>query len=102
MASRKQFVATAAASIGAMMAQPQAAAAQSAASPQPSPSPSPSPSPTAHELALRMRAFDPQLTDAEIESIAEGIEGNLKLGTTIDPKGRALKNSDEPVPAFSA
>jgi hypothetical protein len=48
-----------------------------------------------------MRAFDPALTDAEIETIAAGIETNWKLGDTIDLKGGALRNSDEPSPPFS-
>lgn len=48
-----------------------------------------------------MRAFDPHLTDAEIETIAGGIETNWQLNKTINHKGTALANSDEPSPEFS-
>ncbi|MBV8148961.1 MAG: hypothetical protein JO092_07705 [Candidatus Eremiobacteraeota bacterium] len=95
MASRKAFVAAAIVSVGALTNA--AANAQSTASP----SPSPSPSPAARDFALRMRAFDPQLTDEEIEEIAAGVEQNWALGKSVNPSGRALKNSDEPDPAFS-
>ena len=47
-----------------------------------------------------MRAFDPALTDAQIDSIAQGIEDNLSAGSRINPKGKALSNSDEPVTIF--
>jgi hypothetical protein len=89
MTSRKEFFAATAASVGALM------------TPSPQPSPTPSPSPASREFALRMRAFDPKLTDAEIESIAAGVEANWKLGKTVNHKGDALKNSDEPIPSFS-
>lgn len=90
MASRKEFFAATAASVGALMTP----------SPQASPSPTPAPSASAREFALRMRAFDPKLTDAEIAAIAAGVEANWKLGDTINHKGRTLKNSDEPDPSF--
>jgi hypothetical protein len=91
MASRKEFFAATAASVGALMTP----------SPQASPSPTPAPSAAAREFALRMRAFDPTLSDAQIEAIASGIEATWKLGDSINHKGAALKNSDEPVPSFS-
>lgn len=47
-----------------------------------------------------MRVFDPALTGAQIETIAEGIEDNLKTGSRINPKGKALKNWDEPATIF--
>lgn len=89
MASRKEFVAATAASVGALV------------TPSPQASPSPTPSVSAREFALRMRAFDPKLSDAEIDAIASGVEANWKLGNTVNHKGEALKNSDEPVPPFS-
>jgi hypothetical protein len=95
MASRKEFVAAAVASVGALRA------AQANAQSTPSPSPSPSPSPAARDFAARMRTFDPNLSEDEIEAIAAGIEANWQLGKTIDPGGRALNNADEPVPPFS-
>lgn len=47
-----------------------------------------------------MRQFDPNLSDKEIESIAGGIEDNLKIGARVNPKGKSLKNWDEPVTVF--
>ena len=104
MTSRKNFVTVAAASVGALTAIP-ALAQRDADSPPPSPLPSPSasppPSPAARAFAERMRAFDPGLTDAQIASIASGVETNWQLGKTVNHNGIALANSDEPVPAFS-
>jgi hypothetical protein len=93
--SRKEFVAAAVVSVAALTTTP--AGAQSSATP----SASPSPSPAAREFAIRMRAFDPSLSAAEIEEIAAGVEANWQLGRTINPKGRALESSDEPSPPFS-
>jgi len=96
---RKHFIA-AAASV------PLVAAAPAPPSPQPSvPSAKPSPpqkkvSAVARDLAERMRDFDPGLSDKQIEDIASGIDDNLKAGRRVNPKGRALKNSDEPVTTF--
>lgn len=83
-----------------------------AAPPSPGPVPSPAPTATAAKppaiseaaraLAAGMRRFDPQLSDTQLEHIGQGIDGNLKLGASINPHGRALKNWDEPVPAFEA
>lgn len=101
MPTRKGFIA-AAASV------PLLAAAPAPPSPQPSaPVPKPAPAPskrkisqTARDLAARMRDFDPGLTDKQIETIASGIDGNLSIGEQINPKGRALKNWNEPVTTF--
>jgi hypothetical protein len=99
MPTRKHFIA-AAASV------PLLAAAPASPSPQPSaPSPKPSPpkkkiSPLAREFAARMRDFDPRLSDKQIETIASGIDDNLKIGKQVNPKGRALKNADEPLTTF--
>lgn len=76
-----------------------------AAPPSPPPAtPSPNPTPKASELARafaeRMRQFDPKLSDKDLETIAGGIEDNLKTGARVNPKGRALKNWDEPVTVF--
>lgn len=100
MKTRKQFIA-AAVSASALMAAP----ARAKAPPAP-PSPSPSPaapakiSEAARGLAQRMRAFDPKLSDAELTTIAAGIEDQLGIGRAVNPKGRALKNSDEPATTF--
>jgi hypothetical protein len=66
----------------------------------PAPRPSPKPSDAALVLAQRMRQFDPNLSDKEIQAIARGIDGNLKLGSTVNPKGDLLKNWDEPAAEF--
>lgn len=47
-----------------------------------------------------MREFDPSLSDKQIEDIAAGIDGNLKIGKYVNPKGQALKNWDEPATSF--
>lgn len=96
--TRRSFLAAAAS--GALVA-------AAPASPQPSGSSSPSPKPekisdAARALASSMRKFDPDLSDKAVETIAQGIDGNLKLGQAIDPKGRALKNWDEPASTFEA
>lgn len=57
-------------------------------------------SPLSRAFAERMRVFDPALTDAQIETIAEGIEDNFKTGSRVNPKGKALGNGDEPVTIF--
>lgn len=95
MSTRKAFL-TAAAS-GALLA---AAPAPPAPSATPSPSGSQKTSTLSRAFAERMRAFDPALTDAQIDTIAQGIEDNLEAGSRINPKGKALKNSDEPVTVF--
>jgi hypothetical protein len=97
MTTRKQFIAGAA-------SVPLIAAAPPSAQPA-SPTPSPSPnkrrvSAAARALAEQMRAFDSGLSDKEIETIATGIDGNLKVGEKVNPHGTALKNWDEPVTIF--
>lgn len=49
-----------------------------------------------------MREFDPALTDKQIEQIAAGIEDTLATGKRVNPKGKALRNWDEPVTVFEA
>lgn len=106
MTTRKQFVAAAAVSATSLVALP--AVAQTAptgvAPPKSTPSPSPKPpakiAPAARDLAQSMRTFEPQLTDAQIESIAQGIDGNLKLGRYVNPHGTLLKNWNEPATSF--
>ncbi len=48
-----------------------------------------------------MREYDPHLTEKQLHDIAGGIDDNLKVGARINPKGRALKNSDEPATTFA-
>ena len=68
--------------------------------PSPKPTEKP-PSEAAAALAARMRAFDPKLTDKDLDGIARGIDGNLDIGKAVNPKGKALKNWDEPATPFS-
>ncbi len=69
--------------------------------PAPTATPAPKkPSDAASALAARMRAFDPKLTDAELATIADGIDGNLQIGRAINPKGTAIPNSVEPATSF--
>jgi hypothetical protein len=82
------------------------AAAPPSSAPAPStPKPSPAPkkvSESARALARSMRAFDSHLSDADLDKIAQGIDGNLKLGAAINRGGKSLKNWDEPAAAFEA
>jgi hypothetical protein len=66
----------------------------------PSPASKHKPSQLALDFAARMRQFDPSLTDSDLEKIAAGIDGNFKGGQAVNPKGRELKNWDEPVTVF--
>ena len=92
-----QFLA-AAVSAGALLAAP--AGAQTTATPTPAPTPAKKPSDAASALAARMRAFDPNLSDADLATIAEGIDGNFSLGRAVNPKGTAIPNAIEPATAF--
>lgn len=78
---------------------PPAAPVAPPATPHASPAPK-APSAAARAMAGRMRAFDKNLSDKEIETIASGIDDNLGLGKTLNPDGKTLKNWDEPVPFF--
>lgn len=98
MPTRRNFIAATAA-VPLLAASPPTAAPSSAPSPAASPSKK-KVSALAREFAAKMRAFDPQLTDKHLQDIAAGIDDTLKTGERINPKGRALKNWDEPVPFF--
>ena len=92
-----------AAKADAQTAAPQPAAPQPPppASPKPSPAPKP-PSPQALAIATAMRKFDSALSDKDVETIAQGIDGNRRGAARLNPnKATALKNGDEPVTRFS-
>jgi hypothetical protein len=96
MSSRKQFLA-AAASMPLLAAAPP--------SPQPTATPKPAAkkpkiSEAAKALAQQMRSFDASLGDKQVEDIAAGIDGNLKIGARVNPHGTTLKNWDEPATSF--
>ncbi|HMD02377.1 MAG TPA: hypothetical protein VKG44_05370 [Candidatus Baltobacteraceae bacterium] len=61
----------------------------------------PKPSAAAMATALTMRRFDPNLRDEQINTIAQNIDDQTKLGVALDPPKARLKNSDEPVTTFS-
>ena len=99
--SRKAFL-TAATTLGAGLALTGNLSAQTpSAAPSAMPAASSSPSPVAREFALRMRVFDPQLTDAQIDAIASGIDQAYGAGASLR-KHRALLNAEGPVPEFTA
>lgn len=79
---------------------PASAASGAPASPRPSASPKP-PSASARAQAEAMRAFDPGLSDAQLDTIARGIDGNSAAGQKLNKRGRLLKNSDEPATRFA-
>lgn len=97
MSTRKGFLSAAAST--ALLA---AAPASPAPSTAPSPKPSPKPSELSRLFAERMRTFDPNLTEKQLDDIAAGIEDNFKTGARVNPKGLALKNWDEPDFVFEA
>ena len=100
MSTRKAFI-TAAAAVPLIAAAPPSPQ-PAAASATPSPSPKPSEiSEAAKALAAHMRTFDAALSAKEVDDIAAGIDGNLKIGARVNPHGTALKNWDEPVTTFS-
>lgn len=59
------------------------------------------PSAAALAVAATFRRFDSRLDDAEIETIARGIDDGVKAGTALNPKKRPLRNGDEPVTIFT-
>ena len=59
------------------------------------------PSAVALATARTMRRFDAKLSDAEIETIAQGIDANAKAGAALNPKKKRLRNGDEPVATFA-
>jgi hypothetical protein len=76
-----------------------------ASSPLPSPAASASPKPPsalAAALAASMQRFDAQLSDKDLDTIAQAIDGNRRGAARLNPrKATALKNADEPVTRFS-
>jgi hypothetical protein len=69
---------------------------------EPAARPVKAPTPAALALAAAYRAFDPRLTDAELRTIARGIDDNRAAGAALNPKRKPLRNSDEPIARFAA
>ncbi|HEX3548987.1 MAG TPA: hypothetical protein VHT53_01345 [Candidatus Elarobacter sp.] len=114
MADRRTFLgAVSGVAAAALLAPPDPAGAQArapqappASSPLPSPKPSASPKPAsavAAAIAASMRRFDPGLSDADLDTIAHGVDDNRRATVRLNPrKATALKNGDEPVTRFAA
>ena len=83
MATRKDFLATTGIAGGALVAK---------ADPK-------APSPAAREFALRMRRFDPSLTQSQLKEIEKGIDDIWKFGEKVH---KGLQNSDGTSPAFES
>lgn len=60
----------------------------------------PTPSAASRAMAEAMRRFDPALDDAQVSTIAAGIDGATKEGATLRGKHNPLHNGDEPVTTF--
>jgi hypothetical protein len=60
----------------------------------------PAPSASARDFALRMRRYDSQLSDKEIDSIARQVDQLGDLRRQLRPKGHDLANGDLPAPQF--
>ena len=52
-------------------------------------------------FALTFRAFDAAFTDADLKTIARGIDRKRAAGSDLNPKGTLLKNADEPITRFT-
>ncbi len=112
MTNRKSFLAALGLS-GASLALGGRADAEPAASPSSAPSEaagvlpaataspaSKPPSALALAAATAMRRFDGKLSNAEIQTIARGIDDNANAGARLNPKKKRLRNGDEPVTSF--
>jgi hypothetical protein len=94
--TRKTFLAAvSAAGVGLALREP-----AEAQTPVPSVKPTAPASPLARDFAERMRRFDPQLTDKQIDNIAHQIDQGFDLRTALRPKGHGLSNGDAPSPHF--
>ncbi len=102
MSSRKTFLGVLGATGTSFAFASSASSASSADSSPPSASPSPSKkiSDTARAQALEMRRFDSHLDDAQIETIARGIDDAAASARTLSPHAAPLANGDEPVTHF--
>ncbi len=58
------------------------------------------PSAAARAQAAAMRRFEPGLCDAEIATIARGIDDNLAAGPLLAGRSHPLRNGDAPATVF--
>jgi len=101
MSSRKTFLSTLGAT-GTSFAFASSSAGANAASTPASPAPPPRTkiSDAARAQALAMRRFDPHLDDAQLETIARGIDDAAASARALSPHAEPLHNGDEPVTRF--
>lgn len=52
-------------------------------------------------LATAMQRFDPNLTPADVQTIAQAIDANNVAAQVLNPKKKRLKNGDAPVVRFT-
>jgi hypothetical protein len=99
--TRKAFLAAVSAA-GAGLALTGTSQAQQTPSPLASPSakPAKAASPLAKAYAERMRSFDPQLTDKQVDDIAHQMDQVYDLRHALRPKHQGLSNGDAPTPQF--
>ena len=71
-----------------------------AQTPSPSPKATAAASPLARTYAQRMRTFDPQLSDKQLDDIAHQMDQVYGLRHELRPKGQGLANGDAPTPQF--
>jgi hypothetical protein len=108
MADRRSFLgAVSGVAASVLLAGPADAQTAAPAAPATGPSPKASASPkpptaVAAAIAASMRRFDPALSDADLDTIAHGIDDNRRGAARLNPhRATALHNSDEPVTRFS-
>ena len=101
MADRRTFLGAVSGAAASLVLANAADAQTAAPSPAPSASASPKPlSAAARAQAEAMRAFDPRLTDAQVEIVARGIDDANAAAAKLNPRGTFLHNADEPVTQF--
>jgi hypothetical protein len=60
------------------------------------------PSSQSEALAAGMRSgFDPTLSDADVQTIAQAIDANNVAARVLNPKKKRLKNGDAPIVRFT-
>jgi hypothetical protein len=94
--TRKAFL-TAASAAGAGLALRDKVQAQT---PSPSPKATGAASAYARDFAHRMLAFDPHLSQKQLDSIAHQVDQLSDFRKQLRPKGHGLSNGDPPSPQF--
>jgi hypothetical protein len=102
MADRRSFLGAVSGVAATLVLSEAGAGAATSPAPQPAPTASAAKpiSPAARAQAEAMRAFDPHLSEAQLETIARGIDAANAAGGKLNARGRVLHNGDEPVTSF--